>query len=176
MAMQESIYATDGSDSFLDGLYRDYRIGLCTYVRRTFGSGPPDPEDIVQEAFVRFARADSPQSIPNPKAFLMLTARHLVIDAHRKMARGKAALQGAALLAEDRHDHDAAALLSSREELARLAAIIDTLRPKQRVAFLMHRIDGLSFAEIGRRMNISQSGARLLVDQALAICVERTRK
>ena len=164
------------SGGLLEGLYREYRTPLCAYVRRRFGPGPPEPEDIAQEAFARFAVQNDIRAISNPKAFLLLTARNLAIDAHRKMVRGNFALQSVTVLTEKDHDLDASDVVSSREDLERLGAIVDTLTPKQRVAFLMNRVDGLSFAEIGRRMRISASGARLLVDNALAICVARMRK
>ncbi|MGE5502303.1 MAG: sigma factor-like helix-turn-helix DNA-binding protein, partial [Ignavibacteriales bacterium] len=54
------------------------------------------------------------------------------------------------------------------DELARLEATLAQLRPRQRTALLMHRLDGLSFAEIGRRMGVSPSGARKLVEQGFA--------
>jgi RNA polymerase sigma-70 factor (ECF subfamily) len=164
------------ADRDLDGLYREHRAWLCAYVRRAFGSGPPEPEDIAQEAFARFAALADSAEVPNPKAFLALTARNLAIDAYRKAKRGSAAVLNLHVLSERTHDCDPSDVLSSREELQRLAGIIDLLPPKQRVAFLMHRLDGLSFAEIGRRLRISQSGARFLVNSALAACVAGMRK
>lgn len=85
-------------------------------------------------------------------------------------------MKSVAVLKESDREIDALDVLSSRDELERLAAIIDTLKPKQRVALLLHRLDGLSFAEIGRRMGISPSGARLLVKEAVAICARRMKR
>jgi RNA polymerase sigma factor (sigma-70 family) len=158
----------------VERLYREHRASLCAYVRRKFGAGPPDPEEIAQEAFARLARK-SGETVPNPKAFLMITARNVAIDAHRRQKNGQVAIE-TVRVAENSHDLDASDVLSSRQELERLASIVDTLKPKQRAAFLMHRLDGLSFAEIARRMGISQSGARLLVETALATCVARMEK
>jgi RNA polymerase sigma factor (sigma-70 family) len=160
-------------DAFLDGVYREHRRDLCAYVRRKFGAGPPEPEDVVQAAFTRFAALDNCREIPNPRAYLMLTARNLVIDAHRHGARGASAERQLAVIEENVHEFSAEDVLSSREELTRLAAIVSGLKPKERVALLMHRIDGLSYAEIARRMRVSEPGARLLVKRGMRKCIAR---
>jgi RNA polymerase sigma-70 factor (ECF subfamily) len=163
------------TDGAIERLYREYRTLVCAYVRRKFGAGPPDPEEIAHEAFMRLAHK-SVADVPNPKAFLLITARNVAIDAHRRQRRGQTALDSVRTLAESSHDLDSFEVVSSRQELERLGAIVDTLKPKQRAAFLMHRVDGLSFVEIARRLGISQSGARLLVETALALCVARMNK
>src|SRR5688572_3251372 len=73
----------------LSDLYRVHWKGLCGYVRAQFGPGPPEPEDVAQTAFIRFAAAD-PAHIENPRAFLYATARNLVIDHHRHAQRASA--------------------------------------------------------------------------------------
>lgn len=170
------LIAQSGNEAFLDGLYRAHRQELCLYIRRKFGAGPPEPEDVAQSAFARFAALENHREIPNPKAYLMLTARNLVIDARRRGTTAAGAEQDLRQVHENDHDPSAEDVLSSREELNRLAEIVAELKPKQRVAFLMNRLDGLSYAEIARRMKISESGARLLVNEALAVCVARMRK
>lgn len=51
-------------------LYRRHLSELTRYIARTFGAGPPDPEDVVQEAFAQFAALENPQAVENPRAFL----------------------------------------------------------------------------------------------------------
>lgn len=160
----------------LDKLYRDYGGSLKSYIRYQFGAGPPDPEDVVQEAFVRLARTDEDTIVAEPKAFLKTTARNIAIDALRGSARSGVTMKSVAILQENNREIDAMDVISSRDELQRLAAIIDELKPKERAALILHRVDGLSFAEIARQMRISPSGARLLVKSALATCIARTKR
>lgn len=160
----------------LEKLYREYGRSLVSYIRFQFGAGPPDPEDVVQEAFVRLARKDDDTPVAEPKAFLKVTARNIAIDARRGSVRGDATLKNVAILQENALEIDAMDVISSRDELERLAVVIDTLKPKERVALLMHRIDGLSFAEIARKLNVSPSGARFLVKSALETCIARTKR
>jgi DNA-directed RNA polymerase specialized sigma24 family protein len=52
-----------GRNKEFDALYAQYWAELCSYVRKRFGPGPPEPEDIVQEAFIRFAALDDADRI-----------------------------------------------------------------------------------------------------------------
>ena len=162
-----------GKEGFLDGLYRHHFRSLCIHARRQFGPGPPEPEDLVQAAFIRFASNAECERIPNPEAYLKLTLRNLAIDASRRVETRDKLVRHIQSVEQDNHDSSAEDVLSSRQELKRLAAIVAELKPKQRAAFLMCRVDGLSYAEISRRLHISESGARLYVNQALAHCVKR---
>ena len=158
---------------FLDGLYRAHYRSLVTHARRKFGPGPPEPEELVQAAFARLASAGDIERIPNAEAYLKLTMRNLAIDASRRRDTQEAFNHDLVIAQENNHESSAEDVYSSKQELERLANIVADLKPKQRAAFLMHRIDGLSYADISRQMNISESGARLLVNEAFAICVKR---
>jgi DNA-directed RNA polymerase specialized sigma24 family protein len=67
----------------LDRIYRQHWDEICRYVRRSFGAGPPDPEDVAQAAFARFAALDVEVQVANPRAFLFRTAHNIAIDARR---------------------------------------------------------------------------------------------
>lgn len=157
-------------------LYRRHWTELCAYARRTFGPGPPDPEDIVQAAFVRFAALPASSQIANPRAFLFRTAHNLAIDAHRRQSRAGAAAAELGAAPDESRDFSPEDVLVSREDLARLEAALATLKPKQRTALLMHRLDGASFAEIGRQLGMSPSGARKLVEQGFAAAMTAMKR
>ncbi|WP_222990367.1 RNA polymerase sigma factor [Sphingomonas colocasiae] len=163
-------------DTFLDRLYRNHAAELRGHLRRKLGNGPPDPDDVLQGAFARFAALPDREAVPNPKAYLLRTAHNLIIDARRQDGTVQRAAGTLRLIEENRADPSAEDVLSSREELERLAAIIGRLKPKERSAFLLHRIDGLNYVEIARRLNVSESGARGLVSRVLEICVKEMRR
>ncbi|MCU4675030.1 sigma-70 family RNA polymerase sigma factor [Catenovulum sp. 2E275] len=73
--------------SIFNNIYQSYWAELCDKIRYKFGSGPPDPEDIAQQAFIRFSEYKTDKPIQNPKALIYTIARNLVIDAHRSMQR-----------------------------------------------------------------------------------------
>ncbi|MDT9600615.1 RNA polymerase sigma factor [Sphingosinicella rhizophila] len=174
-AAQAANDSTQDHRRLTDDLYRRYWEEICRYVRRSFGAGPPDPEDVAQIAFTKFAALSRPRDILNPRAFLYRTAHNAAADWHRQSARAEAAKKDPAL-ANQRHEFTPEDILMSRDGLLRLDAALAKLKPRQRTALLLHRVDGLSFAEIARRMQISPSGARKLVEQGFARCAESMRR
>lgn len=168
----ETIGDADDHAEAMQAMYRRHRDELCRHIRKTFGVGPPDPEDIVQSAFAKFGALPEPSAIENPRAYLFRTAHNLAIDAQRSLHRFDSFSRNVEILDGASHDFDAADVLESREELARLDVVLSTLPQNQRNALLMHRLDGLGFAEIGRRLGVTGAGARHLVMRAMASCMD----
>lgn len=157
----------DGTLSFGE-LYRQHWTNLCHYVRRNFGGGPPDPEDVAQQAFERLS--GSTTVVEKVEPFLRRTARNLVIDHHRASLRTSNVMAEISILDGKYADISPEDVLSSKEELLILNSAIAKLPAKERVALLMHRIDGASFTEIADHLGVSHSGARLLVSRAFERC------
>ena len=156
----------------LGDIYQSYWPELCRYIRATFGAGPPDPEDIVQQAFLSFALHGEPQGIGNPRAYLYRTARNIAVDHGRRAARHDR-LKRLAFPApgdEISGDFDPERVLMGRGELKILEAAIYSLSERDRTFFLLNRLEGVSFAEIARRTGVSASGARLIVERSLETC------
>ncbi|MEM7077581.1 MAG: sigma factor, partial [Pseudomonadota bacterium] len=72
-------------DDPLTVAYKDYAKELADGIRSAFGSGPPDPEDVAQEAFHKLYERGDIDSIRNLRAFLWRTARNIVLVAKRKV-------------------------------------------------------------------------------------------
>lgn len=166
----ETIGDADDDAEAIQAIYRRHRDELCRHIRKTFGVGPPDPEDIVQSAFAKFGALPQPSAITNPRAYLFRTARNLAIDARRSLRRFDAVARNVEVLDGASHDFDAADVLESRQELARLDRALSALPQNQRTALLMHRLEELGFAEIGRRLGMTGAGARHLVLKAMTHC------
>jgi RNA polymerase sigma-70 factor (ECF subfamily) len=169
--MAEEFEVAEPPGLAVERLYRRYWRDVRAYVRRSFGPGPPDPDDIAQDAFVRLMGRGNLGNLTNPRAHLLATARNLAVDAYRRTVTGGAVIRTIGVVEPAFEELDAGQALASKIELEKLARIMAGLDPKSRSAFLMHRIDGLSFSEIARRTGTSPSGARFLVARALAACV-----
>ncbi|MGE5502716.1 MAG: RNA polymerase sigma factor, partial [Ignavibacteriales bacterium] len=85
----------------LAALYRRHWAELVGYARRTFGAGPPEPEDIVQATFARFAALPANTEVANPRAFLFRTAHNIGVDAQRSRIRAGAAASDPQLAPND---------------------------------------------------------------------------
>ena len=120
-------------------------------------------EDIVQESWLRLQRTgytdeDAPSVLPR-------IVRNLVYDWLRRRRRERRAFEDIRL---DRVAPDVETVAINREELSLARDAIDALPERTRRAFLMSRIEGMTYAEIGRQLGISAPRAHQLVHQALS--------
>ncbi len=158
-------------------LYTAYRDELVRYVWRTFGSGPPDPEDVIQAAFTHFTALARPDLVSNPRAFLYRAARNFVVDEHRRAKTRDLAVTNGDIsrMQGMTNELDAVRILSARERIKIIQDGVDEMQPALRNALTLHRIEGLNYVEVARRMGISQTHAKHLVKEALAICLQKLR-
>ena len=146
----EPAFHESRSSSTFDELYRDYWNELCARLSRTFGKGPPDPEDAAQAAFVRFASLNDPGQVRNPRAFLLTTARNFILDHKRNHARSSTHLQAAL---HDRNEVEIDNLtpervMLGREQLEIVEKVISKLTQKQKTVLNLSRIKGYTYTEI----------------------------
>lgn len=153
-------------------LYQKHWAELVRFVSRTFGPGPPEPEDAAQAAFEHYAALLHPEEIDSPRAFLYRTARNYVLDQKRRLkVRARfAASADAEEFTGSRDELDAERVLSAKERLAILEATIRNMEPRMQEVFVLNRIHELSYAEISRRKRIAQTVCKRLVARGLLIC------
>jgi RNA polymerase sigma-70 factor (ECF subfamily) len=164
-------------NSALAQLYEAHWGELIRYVRRTFGIGPPDPEDVVQAAFTHFAALAQPQLVDNPRAFLYRAARNFVIDQRRRaLVRVRAAARGdLGGFAEQTDELTAERVLDGKDRLRILDETVRAMPQRLRDALILHRLEDLSYVEIARRLGVSQTSAKRLVADALLVCTRALR-
>jgi RNA polymerase sigma factor (sigma-70 family) len=154
------------SDNLLDELYRDHATRLLRLFSRQ--ASPSEAPDLVQEAFVRMAGTEPAmqRAIENPGAYLTRIATNLLRDRAKMAARRSTALH----TSYDDREHtggDPHQLLDGREKLARLHQGVQRLKPRTREIFLLHRVDGLTYAEIAQEVGMSAKGVKKQMAKAL---------
>jgi RNA polymerase sigma factor (sigma-70 family) len=163
-------------------MYDRHRGDLLRFLRaRT--RDPAEAEDVVQELWLRLQDL-RPGPISNARAYLYQMANNLVLDRARERRRRGARDQNwteqsyalapgpdglvqtidPALTPE--------AELVEVEERQALAAAIAELPDGARRAFCLHKIDGLSHAEVATRLGISRSG----VEKHIAVAMKNLRR
>jgi RNA polymerase sigma-70 factor (ECF subfamily) len=158
--------------------YGRYRTELLALVRRLIGQGPPEPEDIVQQTFAQFVAQDA-QVPANPRAYLYRIAHNLAVNAGKRERVRRKYVEFSPdpqELQEARPDWDPEVVLSDRERYDLVRAAIRALPARRRLYLLMNRIEGLSYAEIGRRMNLSEGVIRKQVALAVSECIAVLRE
>ena len=130
------------------------------------GRTEQDADDLLQEAWIRLASYESERPVEKPEAFLMQVALNLSIDSHRaRQTRGEEVLLEDVVLVDV--TPSAEAVLLARERTARLSVCLRRLTDKTRDILLAHRIEGLTYAEIAQRHNLSVSTVERHVAKAM---------
>jgi RNA polymerase sigma factor (sigma-70 family) len=154
----------------LDDLYRRYRAELRGYVERTFGMGPPEPDDVAQTAFMKFTCYVRHNPVENPRAFLYATVRNIVLD-YRRRTRVVKTHAHHEQRSDIAYEISPERVLLNQERLALLAAALERMPKHRRRMVLMNRIHNLSCEEIGRRLGVSTSTVQKQIVQGIADCL-----
>ena len=118
-----------------------------------------DAEDIAQESWARITAASKSQktTIGNMRAYLFRVAHNLIIDHRRKITSSPEVPTDDSVIERVKDPAPSPeAVLITREQLQRMDRIMAAMPARPREVFRLSRIEGLSFAEIGRRMGTSR--------------------
>lgn len=112
--------------------------------------------DIVQEAFLRLLRAPR-EEVRDLRSYLFRTTDNLAIDEARR--RRRSILATAVELDEAIADPSPLpdAVLISHQEFRALHAALAALPPRPREVLILHKFEGMSYADIADRLGISKN-------------------
>ena len=150
-AIPSSPQRLNGADrhSLLEALFNAHGNELKHTLRRLFGDGPPDPEDLVQSAFSQIANLKSDHPIENPKAYLFKVAINLGRRSVKHIASTRTFMETqAAFVGEEVEEISPERLLVSREEISTLDRALKALSPRQREIIVRSRLKGETYAQI----------------------------
>jgi RNA polymerase sigma-70 factor (ECF subfamily) len=155
------------SDSSIDiaGLFREHNAALLRFAAAKLGS-EQEARDVAQEAYVRLLQLDRPETISYLRAFLFKIASNLAMDRLRARRRMPPA---PAVTDEDlvAFDLSPERQCAGQEMVAVLKQALEELPVKCRDIFVLHRVEGLSRAEIAIRMGLGERMVRLYMARAL---------
>lgn len=153
--------------------FEPHRDRLFGVAYRMTGS-VTDAEDCVQEAFVRWQRADI-DAVENDEAFLVRTVSRLSIDRQRQTARRRETYVGPWLpepllgpvtqLATPSVDPADEAELADSLSFAFLV-MLDKLSASERAAFILHDVFGVTFDEVATTLDREPEACRQLASRA----------
>lgn len=135
-----------------------------------------DPDDVMQECYVRLLRARETGPIANPKAFLFVTARNLALNRlrHQKHEHPEALAEidpsGVSDVTASVPD-----ALSRSEDLQILSQAIQSLPDRCRQILTLRKIYGLSQKETAARLGISEHTVEAQGSIGLRKCIEYFR-
>jgi RNA polymerase sigma-70 factor (ECF subfamily) len=126
-----------------------------------------DAEDLVQEALLRWQRAER-ENVREPEAYLVSVVTRLAIDRLRGAAAERARYPGPWLpepIADERYAPDRHAELASDLSMAFLV-LLERLAPEERAAFLLRDVFDADYDEIANTLGKTPAAARQTVHRA----------
>ncbi|WP_421997923.1 sigma-70 family RNA polymerase sigma factor [Reyranella sp.] len=146
-------------------LYLSLRGALVNYANGIVGDRA-QAEDVVQEAYIRFAAADA-APIAHPASYLYRIVRNVALDwVRRPSTEPLSALPHRA--EEMPHDAPTAErVVLYRDELRVLSEALAELPERTRRAFTLYRLEGQTLQQVADRLGISVVRAHQLVKEAL---------
>jgi RNA polymerase sigma-70 factor (ECF subfamily) len=153
----------------LESLYREHGSWLLNWLTsrsncRTRAS------DLAQDTFCRLAEQRDLRLYSHPRRYLVTVARRLLIDDTRRKASERSFLEAFALHMGDTAAPGPDRIAEAVEALTALSILLEGLPDRTRRAFLMSRMDGMTYAEIGTELGVSTSMVKQYVAQAFAHC------
>ncbi|MEU4576279.1 MULTISPECIES: sigma-70 family RNA polymerase sigma factor [Nonomuraea] len=157
---------------WLSERFAEHQSRLHAVAYRMLGS-PAEAEDAVQEAWLRVGRADTGQ-VENPGGWLTTIVARVclnMLEARRARREEPAGALPPEPAAPPPSGHPARATPEDETLLAdsvgvALMVVLDTLTPAERLAFVLHDVFAVSFAEIGAVIDRSPAAARQLASRA----------
>jgi len=131
-------------------------------------------EDILQEVYLKLERARISAPIENHAAFLFRVANNLALDYRKKSIR--VAIRDREWSDVSRHSFggepvqdlpDPEDALDYKKKLACVQATLETMSPQCRRVFMMHKLQGLSHADVSEQLGITRSTVEKHMGKAL---------
>lgn len=148
--------------------FESQRDRLRAVAYRMLGSHA-DAEDVVQEAWLRLSRQDT-ATIDNLAGWLTTVVARISLDVLRtRRARTEVLLDdqppGFVVTLNEGPAPEEDAVLADSVGLA-LLVVLESLRPSERLAFVLHDLFAVPFDEIGKILGRSTDAAKMLASRA----------
>ena len=157
------------SQDAIRALYDDHHGWLYGWLRRKLGDSFV-AADLAQDTFVSVISAGTARDIREPRPFLATIARRLMAHRHRRQLLEEAYL---ALLAAFPDDTTASPEVQylALEALRQVDRALEGLPANAKEAFLLAHLEGLSYADIARRLDVSTSSVKQYLMRANRQCL-----
>lgn len=159
-----------------EAIWDRYSLRVTRFFARNAGRSLHEVEDLTQDVFMRvFASHRSIQKPSSLRHFVMAIAIRVLHRQFRaQQVRRNVCLSATGEMPDiavpPRADDEA------RQELRRCCEILDRIRSRERVAFVLRHLEGLSVDEVAERLKMSRSTAKRLISRAAKKLSRRTSR
>lgn len=155
-----------GEREWLTDWFEQHRAHLRAVAYRMLGS-VSEADDALQEAWLRVCDQD-PESVENMQAWLTTVVGRVCLNMLRSRTARREQLSvhvpdPVVSFAQDGPEHEA--LMADSVGLA-LLVVLDALTPAERLAFVLHDVFGVAFADIATALDRSEAAVQKLASRA----------
>lgn len=143
--------------------YKKHAKNLHDFLYYKFGNHL-NPQDKVQEAFIKLWQNCGKVSLTKAKSFLFTTANNLMLNA---IAHEKVVLKYNKTPQKTATNESPEFVMQEKEYQNKLQNAINKLTEAQRTAFLLNRVEGKRFKEIAELLDISTKAVEKRIYGAL---------
>jgi RNA polymerase sigma factor (sigma-70 family) len=157
-------------------VFQEHYADLLAFLARRLGN-VEKAADVAQDTYLRLAGLSDTAQILEPRAFVFKVAGNLAIDRLRQEQR-RAVLHADEAF-EDEHCDPMASperSLLAVEAVEQLDSALRQLPSNARLALLLNRLEGLTHAQIARRLGVSESMVGKYIVQAMRHCRDWLRQ
>lgn len=157
-----------GDAGAFERLFRSLAPSLRAFFARSVGPGAA-AEDLVQTTFLKLHAARGAwRSGERLRPWAFTIAARVRVDWLRTQGRTERGLEEGEGVADPDPRGEPGDVFIAEERAERVRAALDRLPEPQRVVVHLHRLEGMTFAEIGRVLGISEGAAKLRAFRAYA--------
>ena len=151
-------------ETIFSDFFKKHAKSLRNHLLYKFGN-QDQAEDLTQEAFIKLWQNCTDVPIEKAKSYIYTIATNssLNVIAHEKVKLNYKNNNAHS----DRSNESPEFILEEEQFKDKLLIAIEKINETQRVAFLMHRIDGKKYAEIAEELNISVKAVEKRIHLAL---------
>lgn len=165
----KTIPAQPGVMSRIEAIFVEHHGWLRTRLRRSVGDAYA-ADDVASETFAQLLGSPPAEEVREPRALLTTISRRIVYELWRRRDLEEACLQALA------HSTGEAHAISPEDQLQLLQALramdqaLAGLSSKECAAFLLYKLNDLTYQDIADQLKISPSVARRYVAKGLLHC------
>ncbi|MET0335072.1 MAG: sigma-70 family RNA polymerase sigma factor [Rhizobacter sp.] len=146
-------------------LYANHHGWLYGLLRKKLGCSHR-AEDLAHDTFLKVLVSKATPALREPRAFLTTVAHGLVVSHWRRQELEQAYVAAAEIGASSLASSPEARSMAL-EELCQIDAMLDGLPAKARQAFLLSRMDGLTYDEVALELGVSERMVKKYMAQVM---------
>jgi RNA polymerase sigma-70 factor (ECF subfamily) len=150
----------------VQSIYHEHHPWLQSWLRKRLGNAS-DAADIAHDTFVRLLTRQ--MAVQEPRALLTTIAQGMVANFYRRRDI-ELAYEEARAAWPQQHEMSLEERAIVLETLVEIDALLNTLPPPVRQAFLMSQLDGMAQSEIAERLDVSLATVKRYIAKAMLLC------